>query len=131
MRQHNSRALALVRIRERRSWLYKCGIFRLTLPRLPLLSDEPLHQSGKLQKIRHPEECATLADDDLGIGRDDIRPLPRYRADAIVVDAQQEPRAVPVVPLAYADQLPPAERVERVRHSHKTRRCVGRACILS
>jgi hypothetical protein len=27
--------------------------------------------------------------------------------------------------------LPPAERVERVRHSHKTRRCVGRACILS
>ncbi|XXT21518.1 hypothetical protein WME94_08135 [Sorangium sp. So ce429] len=53
-----------------------------------LLLDEVRHQAGKLQEIGYPEQRATLADDDLGIGRDDIGPLPRHGADVLLVDAQ-------------------------------------------
>lgn len=63
-------------LRMRRSSLYT-----------PALSDKPLYKSGKLQKIPHPEESAPLTDDELGIRRADVRPLPRHRVDAIVVDA--------------------------------------------
>jgi hypothetical protein len=71
-----------------------------------------------------------LADGDLRIRRHDVRPLRRHRAHSLLVDAQQEPRAVTVVPLADANELLSAERMERMRHTHKTLRHVGRACIL-
>ena len=64
-------------------------------------------------EIINTERRATRADDDLRIGCDNVRPLRRHRADVIFVDAQQEPRPVAVVPLADADELPSAERVER------------------
>jgi hypothetical protein len=35
------------------------------------------------------------------------------------------PLAVPVVALAHADQLPPAERMERMRYAYKARRAMG------
>ena len=93
-----------------------------------LLFDEARHQVGEREEISNPEHRAALAKDDLWIGRDDVGPLPRYRAEVLLVDAQQEPRPVPVVPLANADKLPSAERVERVGHAHKTRGRVRRAC---
>lgn len=107
-----------------------CGIFCFTRAGPTLLSDESRDEVGKLQKICDANERTALADDDLWVGRDDVRPLPRHRAHAFTVDAQQEPRAVPVVPLADADELSPAERVKRVRHAYKTCRRVGRACNL-
>jgi hypothetical protein len=95
-----------------------------------LLADESRHEVGELQKICDADERSGLADDDIWVGRDDVRPLPRHRAHAFFVGAQQKPRAIAIVPLAYADELSPAERVKRVRHPHKTRRCTGRACNL-
>jgi hypothetical protein len=111
--------------------LYTCGTFSFTLPRLARLPDESLHQVREFEKICEPDDRSPLAEDRLGIGRDDIGPVSRHRAHTIFVDTQQQPRAVAVVPLAYADELPSAKRVVRVRHAYKTRRCVGRAYILS
>ena len=122
--------IACQRVRNRQILPYIRGIFCLTRARPTLLSDESRHQLGKLQKICDANEPAALADDDLWVGSDDVRPLPRHRAHAFIIDAQQEPRAVPVVPLADADELLPAEWVERVRHAYKTCRRVGRACNL-
>ena len=109
---------------------YIRGVFCFTGAGPTRLSDESRHQVGKLQKICDANERAALADDDLWVGRDVVRPLPRHRAHAFIVDAQQEPRAVPIVPLADADELSPAERVERVGHAYKTCRRGGRACNL-
>lgn len=119
-----------VSIYMRRNTAYRRGVFCFTRPGA-LRCDEPRHQTGKLQEICEPQGRAAFPDHDFGIGRDDVCPLPRHRANALAVDAQQEARAVPVVPLADADELPSAERVERVRHAHKTRCCARRACILS
>jgi hypothetical protein len=96
-----------------------------------MLSDESLHQLGKLHQICDAQDRTTLAEGALWSGRHNIGPLRRHRAYGLVVDAQHEPRAVPVVPLGDADKLPSAERVKWVRHAHKTRRSDGRACILS
>lgn len=112
----------------RHIWPYTRGMI-LFAPLSPLLLfDEARHQAGKLQEIGHSEHPAAPAEDDLWIGCDDVGPLPRHRADAILVDAQQEPRPVPGVPLADADELPSAERVEWVGHAHKARICMRRGC---
>jgi hypothetical protein len=112
----------------RRSSLYTCGIICLTHGPLPLLVNEPRHEVGEPQQITDPKQRATLAEDDLRIECDDVGPLPRDRANVIRVDAQQEPRPVPVVPLAYADELSSAQRVEGMGHAHKGRARVRRAC---
>lgn len=106
---------------------YTCGIVLFTQLSSAPLFDELRHQAGELQEIGDSEDRTALAKDDLWIGCDDVGPLPRHRADAILVDTQQEPRPVPVVPLADTDELPAAERVERVGHAHKARVCVRRA----
>jgi hypothetical protein len=115
----------------RHSRLYGCGIVHLTPTGLATLLNEPRHQIRKVEQVRHAEARTAAAEHDLRVGRDVVRPVHRYRADAIRVDAQQEPRTVPVVPLPHADELPSAERVERVHDAHKTRGCERRACILS
>jgi hypothetical protein len=96
-----------------------------------LPSHQPLHELGKLQQIRHSQQRPPAPDDHLGIGRDNVGPLPRHRANDVLVCAKQKPRSVPIVPFADAHELLPAERVERVGHAHKTRRRDRRACILS
>ena len=111
--------------------LYDSGIIYFTRTTSLLLASEALQQLGELQKICDQKEGAALADNNLKIRCDDVGPVPRHRAHAIVVDAQQEPRAVSIVALAYAYKLPSIERMERVRHADKTRRCTGKACILS
>ena len=111
---------------KRRNCAYECGIFRFT-PRWRALLDESLHQLGELHEISHPHNPPAIAHRDLEIGRHDVRPLQRHRAHGGLVDLEQEPRTVPVVPLPDADKLPPAERVERVRHPYKMRRCARSA----
>lgn len=123
-----SRLLALSTSAGRHIWRYSRGIVPFTRLSPALLLDEARHQAGKLQEIGHAKHPAALAEDDLGIGRHGVGPLPRHGAHVLLIDAQQEPRPVPVVPLADADELPSAERVERVRHPHKTRRRVRSGC---
>ena len=112
----------------RHIWPYICGIICFAQMSPVLLFDEARHQAGKLQQIVHPEHRPTFTEDDLGIGGNDVGPLPRDREDVIVVDAQQEPRSVRVVPLADADELPAGERMERVGHADKTRAWKRSAC---
>jgi len=96
-------------------------IICLTHTGLPIALNEAGHQVGESEQIGDPEQPSAVAEDDLGIGRDRVGPLRRYRAKAILVDAQQQADAVPVVPLTHADELASDERVERVRHAYKTR----------
>ena len=93
-----------------------------------LLFDEAPHQLGKLQQIGHPEQPAASTDDDLWIGCDDVGPLRWHRGDVVLVDTEQKPCSVPVVPLANTDELPSVERVEWVGHAHKARSLIRRAC---
>jgi hypothetical protein len=108
-----------------------CGVFSFTPSRAWSLLDQSLHQFGQLQKIGDPDDRPSVADDHLRIGRHFVRPLRRHRADGLLVDLQKESRAVAVVPLADADKLPVTERMEWVRHAHKTRHPSRRGCILS
>jgi hypothetical protein len=123
-----SRLVALPPFARRHLLAYIRGIILFTRLSLAFLLDKVRHQVGKLQEIGHAEHPATLADDDLRIGCDGVGPLRRHGAHVLLVNAQQEPRPVPVVPLANADELPPAERVERVGHPHKARRRVRSGC---
>jgi hypothetical protein len=123
-----SRLVALSPSARRHLLLYIRGIILLTRLSPALLFDEVRHQVGKLQEIGYAEHPGTLAEDDLGIRRDEVGPLPRHGAHMLLIDAQQKPRPVPVVPLADADELPSAERVERVGHPHKARGRVRRGC---
>ena len=104
-----------------------CGIIYFTLSNAPRF-DQARDQIGQRQKIHHAKQRPALAHDRLQIGRDDVRPLSRHRAEAILVDTQQEPRPVAVVPLADADELPSAERVKWVGDAHKTLACVRSVC---
>jgi hypothetical protein len=111
----------------RRSLPYIGGVISFTLTASALLFDETRHQVGKLQQIGNPQPPPSLAEDDLWVRCHDIRPRLRHRADLILLDAQQEPLPVPVVPLTNADKLPSGERVERVHHAHKARAPIRRA----
>jgi hypothetical protein len=93
-----------------------CRLHRITSAKL-------LYQPGEFQQIRHAEERTPLADDNLRIRRDEICPQRWNRADSHIIDAQQEPFARTVVPLAHARELLAAERMEWVRDAHKTRQC--------
>src|SRR5215208_1390963 len=114
----------------RHIFLYICGVIIFTMSG-PLLrtSAEPCHQIRKLQQVCDTQQRTPLAEHNLRIGRLEVRPLPRHRANAFIVDTQQESCPVPVVPLAYTDELSSGERMERVRHAHKTWRCSERARI--
>lgn len=128
-RNHASYAIsATTRVAVRQSFSYTCGIVPITPIGPALLFDEPRYEVGKVQQITNSEQRATLADHDLWIGCDHIGPLPWHRADVVVVHAQQEPRPVPVVSLADADELPSAERVKWVGHAYKVRARVRKAC---
>jgi hypothetical protein len=67
--------------------------------------------------------------DDLWIRRNEIRPLWRDRANGYIIDPDQKALSIAVVPLAYARELPAAERMERMRYPHKTRGCDRITCI--
>src|SRR4051794_31191014 len=69
------------------------------------------------------------ADGDLWIGRNEIRPLWRDRADVYIIDTEQKGLSIPVVPLTYARELPARERMERMGYPYKTRGCNCITCI--
>lgn len=115
----------------RRSFIYICGIITITRRPSVSLLHQPRYQFGEFDEIRNHAQRAASANDNLRIRCNQVGPLLRHRANLILVDAQQEPCPVPVVPLADADELPPAERVEWVGHAHKARVRVRDACIPS
>ena len=114
----------------RRSYAYTCGVVHFTLAGLMPLPHESLHQLGESEEVMHPQKRAPAAHDDLRIRPGDVGPLPRHRANVIVVDAQQQPGPVAVVALPDAGKLLPRQRMERMRDAHKTRDRARRACIL-
>lgn len=89
------------------------------------------YESCELHQVANAEERALLTHNNFGVRRNEICPLPRYRADGLFVDPQQEPHAGSVAPLAHAQELLPPEWMERVRYAHKTRRSDRRVCNLS
>ena len=96
-----------------------------------LAAAQASHESLELHQVGHAEERTLSADGKLRIHGREVRPLPRNRADAAIVGPQQQPHPISVVPLPHADELLPAERMERMRYAHKARRGDRRTCILS
>jgi hypothetical protein len=95
-----------------------------------LTSAKLIDQSCEFQQIRHAEERPMVTDDELRVRGNESCPLRRHRADGRLIDAQQEPSAITVVPLAHARELLAAEGMEWVRDAHKTRRCDRSVCTL-
>lgn len=87
------------------------------------------HEASQTHEVRNTQERAPFAHCDLQIGHSQIGPLGRHRANGRSIDLQQQSLAVAVVALAHADQLQPAERMERMRYAYKARRSDGNACI--
>ena len=90
---------------------------------------ELIYQAFEFQQIRHAEERTMLTYDDLRIRSNEICPLQRNRAYGRIIDLQQKPSSIAVVPLAYASELFAAERMERMSDAHKTCRCDRNMCI--
>lgn len=100
----------------RRNLPVVCGIISFTTAP----TGEPRNHVGEFEQIVPPEHRTSLADDGRRIVLHDVGPLRRHRANVLIVDLEQQPLPVAVVPLAHTDKLPSAERVEWMRHSHKT-----------
>ena len=95
-----------------------------------ITSAEPLNQSSEFHQVRHPEERSPLAHDDLRVLGNNVRPLRGNRANGLIINLQQKPPAIAVVPFAQAGELLSAEGMERMSYPHKARRCKGSICIL-
>src|SRR5688572_17428025 len=87
---------------------YIRGIICLTRRLLASLVDEPRDEVRKLQKVCHAHERAPPTDNELRLRRDDVCPMRRYRANPILIDAQQESHPVRAVSLADTDEASPA-----------------------
>jgi hypothetical protein len=95
-----------------------------------ITSAEPLDQSSEFHQVRHPEERSPLAHDDLRVLGNKVRPLRGNRANGLIINLQQKPPAIAVVPFTQAGELLSAEGMERMSYPHKARRCEGSICIL-
>jgi hypothetical protein len=111
-------------------FLYGRGRNYLTFIRAasPGVAAEIGNQLRELHQVGDSEDRSALPDGDRGIRHDDVRPLRRDGADSPGIDLQQEPLAVPVVPFTDAGELPPAERVERMRYAYKMRGSCRSVC---
>jgi hypothetical protein len=94
-----------------------------------ITSAEPFYQSSEFQQVRHPKERSPLAHDDLRILGNKVRPLWGNRANDLIVNLQQKPPAIAVIPLTHTGELSSTEGMERMSHPHKTRGCEGSSCI--
>lgn len=92
---------------------------------------EASHKSREIHQICDPEKRAFLPEHHLWIQDHKVGPLPWNGANRLFVHLQQQPPTVPVVSLAEANQLSPAERMERMRYPDKMRRWGDIACILN
>lgn len=88
------------------------------------------YKPRELEQIRYAEERTMLANDDLGVRNNEIRPLLWNRADCPVIDLQQEASSIKVAPFAHHSELLAAEWMKRMRDAHKARPCVRNTCIL-
>jgi len=82
-------------------------------------------------QVSDTKERPPIADDDLRVRGDEVRPLRRNRANGLIVAPQQQPCAISVVPLAYANEPLPAQWMKRMRYPHKLRRGNWNTCILN
>jgi len=95
-----------------------------------ITSAEPLDQSNEFHQVRHPEDRSPLAHDDLRVLGNKVRSLRGNRANGLIINLQQKPPAIAVVPFTQAGELLSAEGMERMSYPHKARRCEGSICIL-
>ena len=109
----------------------RCNLLYISSDVSRIASAKPSYESRELHQVTNARDRAPLTHDDFGIRRNEICPLPGYRADGLFVDPQQEPHAGSVAPLAHAQELLPPQWMERVRYAHKTRRSDRRVCNLS
>jgi len=91
---------------------------------------EPFHQPSEFHQVRQPEQCSPLAHDDLRIRGNKVRPLRGDRANDLIINLQQKPSAVAVIPLAHPGELLSTQRMKRMSYPHKARRCERSVCIL-
>jgi len=88
------------------------------------------HKARELHQVCDAEKRSFLAEHHLWIRSHKVGPLEWNGANRLTVHLQQQPPPIPVVALAEANQLSPAERMERMRYPDKMR-CRGDiACIL-
>ena len=87
------------------------------------------HKVGEGHQVRNPEQRTSLPHNDFRIRRGNVGPFRRNGANSSVVDAQQETLAGAVIAFTNTDELPAAERVERVGYTDKLRRSGGKVCI--
>jgi hypothetical protein len=88
-----------------------------------------LDKTGQPYKVDYSKKRSPSPHDDLGIRGRNVGPLRRNRANPVVVDAQQEPLAGPVMAFADADELPLGEGMEGMGHADKLRRSAGTVCF--
>jgi len=79
------------------------------------------NQALQLHQVPKAKNGAPIAYDHVWNRPDHVRPLPRHETDGSVADLKQKASAGPVTLLAYADELPPAKRMERMRDTYKVR----------
>ena len=96
---------------------------------MSLFSDVRPHEPLKLQQVVEADERAPLAQDHFWILASEVRPLPGNSADKRVVNSQQEALAISGIALANAHELPPVERMERMRYPYKASLKDGKGCI--
>jgi hypothetical protein len=69
-------------------------------------------------EVRDARQRPPAPEHDLGIGSDEIRPLPGNRADFVVGDREQEPHSVPVRSLGHTSELLSGVWMEWVGDAH-------------
>jgi len=111
--------------------LYICGEFILTIARAlgAPRRRKARNKLGEFHQVHEPQKRSPLPHDNLRIDSGDVGPLRRNGANRVVVDAQQEPLAIPVIAFANADELSVGERMERVNYAHKLRRSDGKVRV--
>jgi len=71
-----------------------------------------------------------FTDYDLGIRSHQIRPLRRHRVNQSILALKQKSHSITVVSLANTSQPMPTQRMKRMHHKNKMRRCNRSICIL-
>jgi len=83
---------------------------------------------GELEQVAEAAQSTPVPHDNFKIGRHDVGPLRRNRADSAVVEAQQQPPTSPVGSHADTGGLLPGARMERMGDGDKLLRSKRSAC---
>lgn len=87
------------------------------------------YEAGQFNPVRNAQERAAITHCNLRILGNHIGPLGRHRANARIINSQQEPLAVAIEALADAGELLATQRVKGVGNADKVRRSDGNVCI--